>query len=625
MNFAAQFFYYTYQSDGTPWTAGVSESEEYDPFWQRWDTAPPDPTEQHPPQCVLDTPAPLSPGVVDSVTHPQESLQCLVPNPPLPAFHSLVGLLLRLALSFILLFFCSEEQRIGGERKNSALLDGWGLKDGSVANGCLAHRATPIHPERLKDFGEEEYLDGDVRTWEAKVVVQPEPQLTSTPKHAIKRGGEMRAPPEPEAPPEAPPETPHETPPEAPPEHLRFEDISAAAFKIQSGLQKSPCTYSRLSKHYGMEIFLKKEHLHYTGSVKERGVLYILTSLKQEQQRKGVIVATDNNFSMAVSHHAADLRIPVFVIIPVGGSPARLRMYRDYGAMVISYGSTPHHSQNHARHLAKENDYLYLEEDDSAVYMAGLGTVGMEIYEQIPRLDAVILPTGGNCRLLAGAAAALKHIDPHISVIGVEPEDYPILLRSLKNDYPVKELYNSPNTKLYGDLVDPPLGGHAFQLAKKLVDKVISVREEDTLVAMLRFQEYERSTVDAEGAIGLAAISAGKLPELKGKRVSVVVSSANMELGLVRQCVERALVLDDQVVRFMVELGDLPGDMAKLLEILAREDIRLHSVSHRRHSDRFHLFKAQVECVVETWDKAQSSQLRNTLSEHYPSLCWLDR
>ncbi|KPP72534.1 hypothetical protein Z043_108457 [Scleropages formosus] len=499
-----------------------------------------------------------------------------------------------------------EGERLGASEQSRSHTDGK-YKDCPVPNGCLSRRPTPIHPERLKDFGEEEYLNGDVKTWETKVAGDPEPQLLSPPKPVKKKDSDAK------------------TTTKTQNEYLRFEDISAAAFKIQSTMQKTPCTYSRLSKQYGMEIFLKKEHLHYTGSVKERGVLYLLTSLKQEQQKKGVIVATDSNFSMAVAHHASNLRIPAFVIMPASSSPSRLRMYRDFGAMVISYGSTYHDSQNHARHLAKENNYLYLEEDDSAVYIAGLGTVGMEIYEQVPKLDAVIVPAGGECGLLAGTAAALKHLNPSVSVIGVEPQDYPLLLQSLKNDFPVKELYNSPNRKLYGDLVDPPLGSRTFQLAKRLVDKVVSVREEDVLVAMLKFQEYEKTTVDTGGAIGLAAILAGQLTELKGKRVAVLISSANMELGLVRQCVERALVLDDQVSRFSVQLGDWPGDMAKLLDILAREDVRLLDVCHRRHNDSSDLFKTQVECVVETRDRTLSAHLRNVLSERYPTLRWQER
>ncbi|XP_024280814.1 L-threonine ammonia-lyase isoform X2 [Oncorhynchus tshawytscha] len=507
-------------------------------------------------------------------------------------------------------FWQSEAQRLGSTKQGCSTSSKTTCnKDAPVCNGVAGVRPTLIHPERLKDFGiEEECLNGEVKTKETKVMGAPEIQLMDPPKTNKKRVSESKA------------ITPTK------PEYLRFDDISAAAFKIQLRMQKTPCMYSRLSKQYGMEIFLKKEHLHYTGSVKERGVLYMLTSLSQEQQKKGVIVATDCSFSMAVAHHAVELRIPVFVIMPASCAQPHLRMYRDYGAMVISYGSTARDSLNHARHLAKENGYLYLEEDDSAVYLAGLGTVGMEIYEQVPKLDAVIVPAGGQCSLLVGTAAAIKHLNSRITVIGVEPEGFPLLLQSLKTGSPVtRELYSTPNKKLYGDLFEHSMGTHTFQLAKTFVDKVISVREEDSLVAMLRFQEFEHSTVDTEGAMGLAAILAGQLPELKGKRVAVVVSSANMELDLIRQCVDRALVLDDRVNKFTVQLGDFPGDMAKLLDTLAREDIKLLDVCHRRHNDRGDLFKALVECVVETRDKTQSTQLRRTLSERYPTLRWLDR
>uniref|UniRef100_A0A665TSK5 L-serine deaminase n=1 Tax=Echeneis naucrates TaxID=173247 RepID=A0A665TSK5_ECHNA len=303
-------------------------------------------------------------------------------------------------------------------------------KCGPISNGTAGRRPTLIEPERLKDFGEEELLNGDVKVYDTKVVGAPEIMLMNPPK--TRRVSEFRIIPRPL------------------PQYLRFEDISAAAFRIQSGIQKTPCTYSRLSKQYGMEIYLKKEHLHYTGSVKERGVLYLLTSLTQEQQRKGVIVATDCNFSMAVAHHAVELKIPMFVIMPSCCSSPRLRIYRDYGAMVISYGSTGYDSQNHARHLAKENGYLYLEEDESAAYLAGLGTVGMEIYEQVPKLDAVVVPAAGQYGLLAGTAAAIKHLNPQILVIGIEPEGFPLLLQSLKTNSPVKDMHSNPNKKLYG-------------------------------------------------------------------------------------------------------------------------------------------------------------------------------
>ncbi|XP_016295338.1 L-threonine ammonia-lyase [Sinocyclocheilus anshuiensis] len=444
--------------------------------------------------------------------HPPQTLPHL--HPPLPATVNIA------------------EQRRGSSKPDCSFHSGPCAKDGRIGNSRVGRRSTLICPERLKDFGAEEYLNGDVKVFKTSVSEPPEVQ-TSAPQPSN---------------------------------------------SSRPGFRKHP--YSRLSKQHGMEIFLKKELLRYTGSVKERGALYLLSSLKQGQQRKGVIVATDCSFSKAVAYHAVELRVPVFVVMPACCSPPRLRMYRDYGAVVISYSSTARDSISHARH--RENGYLCLEEDDSAVYLAGLGTVGLEIYEQVPKLDAVIVPAGGHCGLLAGTAAAIKHLNPRISVIGVEPEEFPLLLQSLKTDSPIKDLYCNPNKKLYRDLVDHSLGTHCFQLAKKTVDKVISVREADALVAMLRFQEYERSTVDTEGAVGLAAILAGQLPELKGKRVAVVVSSANMELDLVLQCVERALVLDDRVSRFTVQLANWPGDMAKLLDLLAREDLRLLDVRHRR-------------------------------------------
>ncbi|XP_039623926.1 L-threonine ammonia-lyase [Polypterus senegalus] len=328
---------------------------------------------------------------------------------------------------------------------------------------------------------------------------------------------------------------------------------------------------------------------------------------------------------MAVAYHASELRIPIFVIMAASTSPTRLKICREYGAMVISYGSTPMDSQSHARRLAQENGYLYLEEEESSMYLAGLGTMGLEMYEQIPRLDAVILPAGGLSGLLAGTAAALKQLNPNITIIGVEPEDFPLLQQSVKLGYPVKDFHSNPNRKLYGDLVGPPFGNNTYQIAKKLVDKVVAVREEDVLVSMLRIQEYERVLVDTEGAIGLAAVISGKLPELRGKRVAIAVCSANMELPLIRHCVDRALAIDDRVGKFSVQLGEGPGDVGKLLDLLARQDARLLDISLERPSTMSDLFNIQVSCTVETRDKLQSAQLRNALMERYTALCWQER
>nr|XP_030131754.3 L-threonine ammonia-lyase-like isoform X1 [Taeniopygia guttata] len=477
-------------------------------------------------------------------------------------------------------------------------------KDVPVRNGLIGQKPPSINPERLKDFGEEDYLNGDVKTWEMKIVSRNEELLRDA----------LSCIPQPSS----------RTSLASCNRLIRFEDISAAAFKIQCGVQKTPCMYSRLSKQYGMDIYLKKEFLQYTGSVKERGVLYLLMSLPQEQQRKGVIVALDSNFSMAVAYHASELRIAVFVILPSSTAPARVKMCREYGAMVISYGATAKDSQVHARRLAQENGYLYLEEEDSAVYLSGLGTVGLEMYEQVPKLDAVIFPAGGHCGLLAGSAAALKHLNPHISVIGVESESFPVLQQSLKAGHPNDDQACN-NHHFYGDVSGVCFGSNSLQLTGKLVDKVVAVREEDILISMLRLLECERATVDAEGAIGLAALVAGKLPELKGKRVGVVICSGNLELHLLQQCIARALTLDNRVCRFSLVISDCPGDMSKLLEILAREEARVLDIKQERTFVTSELFTVEVICTVETRDKIHTAQLRNALLERYPTTAWTER
>ncbi|XP_053548072.1 L-threonine ammonia-lyase-like isoform X2 [Bombina bombina] len=479
-----------------------------------------------------------------------------------------------------------------------------GQKNGPVKCEKNGPQPLAINPERLKDFVEEEYLNGDLTTWEMKVVGKPEEQLTGPVEPITQK-----------------PRKPSLRPKN---EFLRFEDISAAAFKIQSGVQKTPCMYSRISKQYGIDIYLKKEYLQYTGTVKERGVLYLLTSLHQEQQRKGVIVATDSNFAMAVAFHASELQIPVFVIMSAGTSQSRVKMCRDYGAMVILFGPSARDAQSHARRLAQENGYLYVEEEDSAGYLAGLGTVGLEIYEQVPSLDAVILPAGGHCGLLAGSAAALKHLNSKICVIGVECEKFPIIQQSLKTGHCLTE-HDYITHPLYGELGGPSFGVNTLKLTKKLVDQVISVREEDILLAMLRLLECERVTADAEGAMGLAALISDKLPELKGKRVAVVVCSANLPLPLLRHCLDRALVLDHRVCKFSVVVSDFPGEITKLLEAIGREEARVVNVQKENVFLKTDLFTVEVTCLVETRDETHSMHLRNALSERYLSLKWIEQ
>ncbi|XP_026534164.1 uncharacterized protein LOC113419129 isoform X1 [Notechis scutatus] len=525
----------------------------------------------------------------------------------LPSYSAIVGVLVRFFVYFVAVLYSSGKMlfaKKSGESKPQKLAASTSSelylhKDRQRRSSRADQRRSSIHPERLKGFGEEEELNGGVKTWEMKIISQEEGKLNDSatcPEMAISKPVYMTC--------------------------KKIQDISAAAVKIQYGVLKTPCTYSRLSKQYGTDIYLKKELLQYTGTAKERGVLYLLMSLREDQQRNGVIVASDCNFSMAVAYHASELHIPVFVIMSTCTPPTRVKTCREYGAMVISYGSTIRDSQLHAKRLAQENNYFYLEEDDSAIYQSGLGTMGLEIYEQVSKLDAVILPAGIPSGLLASNSAILKHLNQHVFVVGVELENIPVDQQSLKMGQPVEDhTYSHP--QFYRELNG--FGTNSFQLTGNWVDKVVTVREEDVLISMLRLLEYEHVAVDAEGALALAALVSGKLPELKGKRVAVAVSSGNMELPLMKQCMDQALTLDNRVCKFRVTVTDCPGEISKLLETLAREEARILTMKQEQPYMRTDLFTSEVSCVVETRDRSHTSQLRKILTDRYPMITWVER
>ncbi|XP_078284472.1 L-threonine ammonia-lyase [Rhinoraja longicauda] len=581
MNLVAQFLFAKSKAIKAPKKTS-SEEEEYDPFWRRVGLAKR--SCRHPPPLLH------CPGPLQLASAPSAQLPGAASDPVEPQVHILGAV-------------------EGAPRSPQSARDDsqWQRqRDDPTRNRHAGRRQRPINPERLQDFGEHEFLGKDVQTWEMTVTGHSEALLNTGQDVTVHKTSRSPEPCTRQAP---------------------IEDIKTAAFKIQHGVQKTPCTYSRLSKQYGMEIYLKKEYLHHTGSVKERGAWYLLTSLSQEQQRKGVMLASDNDFSKAVAHHATALHIPVFVILSANTAPGRVKTCREYGAMVITYGSGVEESRSHAQKLATENGYLYLQEEDSTPYLAGLGTMGLEVYEQVNKLDAVILPAGGQRHILAGVAVSIKHLNPGITVIGVVPENYPTLQQSEQTLGMSPSLKESayPSHRFYGELFNPSFGSNTSQMSEELIDKVVTVKEADILVSMLRLMEYERATVDAAGAIGLAAVIAGKLPELKGKRVVIAVCSGNVDVPLMRECLDRALVLDNRMCKFSIQMSDSTRELAKLLELLTREAVRVLDVNQERSFVTSDIFSIKVTSVIEVRDRSQMVQVERMLRERYTTFTWLER
>lgn len=298
------------------------------------------------------------------------------------------------------------------------------------------------------------------------------------------------------------------------PKILSFQDVSAAAYKIKSGIQHTPCTRSQMSSMLGMRVFFKKEFLQYTGSFKERGARYTLMMLTEEQKKNGVIAASAGNHALALSYHGIDLGIPVTVVMPMVAPLMKIQSCKTHGATVIMKGSNISESKHYAMKIAKDKNMLYINGYDHPHILSGQGTMGLEIVEQVPDLDACIIPVGGG-GLIAGSALAIKSLRPNVTIIGVESEKCPSFSAALKAGKPI---YTETTSTLADGLAVPTVGVNAFATAHSLIDKMVVVKEETIALSILRLLELEKAVVEGAGATALAAVVEGLLPELVGKK-----------------------------------------------------------------------------------------------------------
>ncbi|GAU98520.1 hypothetical protein RvY_09654-2 [Ramazzottius varieornatus] len=301
------------------------------------------------------------------------------------------------------------------------------------------------------------------------------------------------------------------------PEHpkvITFQDISAAQYRLRGGIQYTPCSKSHMSQMTGMDIYFKKDLFQYTGSFKERGARNFLLHMTKNERDIGVIATSAGNHALALSYHGVALGIPVTVVMPRNAPIMKVSLCKSYGATVILTGNNIAESKDFAMRMAKEKKLTYVNGYDHPYILAGQGTCGLEMLEQVPDMDAAIIPVGGG-GLVAGMAVALKTLNPKITIIGVESERCPGFYQALKAGKPT---YTSTSSTLADGLAVPVVGFNSFATAAPLIDKMVVVKEEFIALAILRLVEMEKVVVEGAGATGLAAVLSGQLPELVGKK-----------------------------------------------------------------------------------------------------------
>lgn len=377
---------------------------------------------------------------------------------------------------------------------------------------------------------------------------------------------------------------------------ITLSEIRAASERLRERVTVSPLTHSaRLSELTGTNLVLKLENLQFTGSFKERGACNRLLLLSDAERRAGVVTASAGNHAQAVALHAARLGIAATVVMPESTPLVKLEATRRHGARVELWGRGYDDASERAAEIALAEGLVYIHPFDDLAVIAGQGTLGLELLEQFPELEAVVVPVGGG-GLLAGVACAIKETNPEIQVFGVESEAFPGMRVAFESLLPLSPV----GTRTIADgIAVRRVGAHTVPLVRRYADGVVLVDEEEIAEAILLLLEKEKTVAEGAGAVGLAALLQRRL-ELTGRNVAVVVSGGNIDVNLVARIIERGLVKTGRRVRIQITAPDAAGTLARVTQIVAGTRANILEIEHDRSFSGVDLGQARIDLVLET-------------------------
>jgi threonine dehydratase len=391
---------------------------------------------------------------------------------------------------------------------------------------------------------------------------------------------------------------------------VTLSDVRAAQRRIAGGVTRTPCAESiPLSEITGARIFCKLENFQRTGSFKERGARNALAMLPKPQRRRGVIAASAGNHALGLAYHGKLLSIPVVVVMPDYAPLIKITTCQRLGARVIVHGRDFAEARKHADELVLAEGLTYIHGFDDPAIIAGQGTLGLELLEQVRQLDAVLCPVGG-AGLIAGIGVAVKAVNPRVRLIGVESEHTGNLAAALKARKPV---VRPRRATLADGLATLTVGANAFSLARRFVDDVVEVGEDWIALAILRMLELEKTVVEGAAAAPLAAMMAGKLPRLAGKRVALIVGGGNIDPAILSRVIETGLVHDGRLTRFTARISDRPGGLAELSRVIASCGASIKDIAHDRAFSGSDVSAVNAICTVETRDRGHITALHRAL------------
>jgi threonine dehydratase len=381
---------------------------------------------------------------------------------------------------------------------------------------------------------------------------------------------------------------------------ISLADIQKAAQVLKGKVLRTPLIYSpTFSRMADAKVYLKLENLQEGGSFKVRGATYKIQSHLAELQSRGVVAASVGNHAQGVALAARDAGVSATIIMPSWASIAKQEATRGYGAELILRGESLAESIEIAKSLAHETGRTFIHPYDDEEVIAGQGTIGLEILEDLPDPDIILVPVGGG-GLIAGIATAVKGLRPATHVVGVQAAACPSALKALKSGKPVALEDVEEKNSLADAIMVTQVGEADYPILQKLVDEVVTVDESQISSAMLLLLERKRILAEGAGAVPLAALLGPAFKLRKGSKVVLVISGGNVDSLLLDRVIHQGLRQEGRLMSFSVSLEDTPGSLARLLDLVAGHQANVVNIHHARNEKGLPINFTRVDLELET-------------------------
>lgn len=387
---------------------------------------------------------------------------------------------------------------------------------------------------------------------------------------------------------------------------VTLDDILAARQRISGQVVLTPCTPSEtFGEMFGGRAWFKFENLQRTGSFKERGALNRMLQLDDEARRRGVIAASAGNHAQGVAYHASRLGIPATIVMPERTPLVKVSATEGYGARVVLHGAVYDEAMAEALRIQAEEGQTLIHPFDDPFVIAGQGTIGLELLEQVPELDVVVCGVGGG-GIISGVAAAIKETRPGVRIVGVESAALPAALRAREAGEPVTI---PPAETIAEGIAVRRIGDETFRHVERYVDELVTVDEEQIAAGVLMLLEREKTVAEAACATTVAAVVGGAIPDLAGKNVVMILSGGNIDVTLMSRIIERGLVQDGRLAHMRVRVKDRPGTLARLTALLAETGANVRKLDHSRDTATLWVTEAEIDLTLETRGRGHVEQI----------------